>query len=79
MGLFLKIKNFWKNFHDQLWGRISKKGTGGLWEGDNTPIGGGYMSLYAPQMPQFWLVLYIYIILHYCNHNDLGRGQKKSI
>ena len=28
-------------------------------EGDNTPIGGGYMPLYAPQMPLFWLVLYI--------------------
>ena len=28
-------------------------------EGDNAPIGGGYMPLYAPQMPLFWLILYI--------------------
>ena len=28
-------------------------------EGDNTPIGGGYMPLYAPQMPLISLVLYI--------------------
>jgi hypothetical protein len=77
MGLFLKIKNFWKNFHDQLWGRISKKGTGGLWEGDNTPIGGGYMPLYAPQMPQFWLVLYI---LYYTTATTMtsAEGKRKA-
>ena len=28
-------------------------------EGDNAPIGGGYMPLYAPQMPLISLVLYI--------------------
>lgn len=39
--------------------RIRKKAHGGMVKGDNTPIGGVYMPLYAPQMPLFWLVLYI--------------------
>ena len=30
-------------------------------EGDNAPIGGGYMPLYAPQMP----FIFVYIILLY--------------
>ena len=47
-------------------------------EGDNAPIGGGYMPLYAPQMP-FICVYIIYIILPYYNHNDLSRRQKKGI
>ena len=47
-------------------------------EGDNAPIGGGYMPLYAPQMP-FIFVYIIYIIYRYRSHNGLGRRQKKSI
>ena len=46
-------------------------------EGDNTPIGGGYMPLYAPQMPLFWLVLYI---LYYTTATTMtsAEGKRKA-
>ena len=72
---FLKLWFFWKNFHGQLWGRIWKKGRGGLWEGDNAPIGGGYMPLYARKCPLFWLVLYI---LYYIPQPQWPRQKAKE-
>lgn len=54
-----KIVIFLEKFSRPTVGAYFKKRHGGLWEGDNTPIGGVYMPLYAPQMPLFWLVLYI--------------------
>ena len=46
-------------------------------KGDNTPIGGVYMPLYAPQMPLFWLVLYI---LYYTTATTMtsAEGKRKA-
>ena len=56
---FLKVVFLWENHLGHLLAHILKKAHGGMGEGDNAPIGGGYMPLYAPQMPLISLVLYI--------------------
>lgn len=43
-------------------------------EGDNTPIGGGYVPVYAPQMPLISLVLYI---LYYTTAITMASAEDK--